>query len=547
MRSLALATALVLMPTAEALACGGFFCNREFPIDQAGEEVVFGVDDKLGTVTTHVSIAYQGASEDFAWIVPVSEQPSLFASSDALFSALRSRTEPRFSLQYDYAGECNWDILYDDESALDPQADNDGVTGGVSVVAEEQVGPYDTVILQATSSAELLTWLNGAGYDLPNTLDSVLAPYVADGQYFVALKLSAGQDTGDLVPLGMTYRASAASVPIQLTSVAATPDMPLTVYVLGEHRAVPDNYLHVRINEAAIDWFSGGSNYRDVISQAADEAGGHGFATDFSGPTSQLVGAVLPTGYSRANLDGAADPFEWIETLMGLGLPPSAALLGVLEEAIPFPQALADQGLTPQNFYDCLRCYTEYVDTTTWDATAATDILEQDLIQGMRDAQALLDAYPRLTRMTSSLDAQEMTVDPMFVFNPDIGQDVPNQRYATLRWDCTNGEDWSRATRTLILSDGREIQLPSLEDTWASGGTEFDAMEDGGLTDPAAIVIEDLGVSGDGDMMFDYRDQAAEDAANFGQEGVGCGCNTAPGLGGGLLLGLLPLVLRRRD
>ena len=48
--------------------------------------------------------------------------------------------------------------------------------------------------LQATSSDELLAWLNGAGYDLPSDLDPVLATYGASNQYFVALKLSAGKD-----------------------------------------------------------------------------------------------------------------------------------------------------------------------------------------------------------------------------------------------------------------------------------------------------------------------------------------------------------------
>ncbi|MCO4746052.1 MAG: DUF2330 domain-containing protein [Proteobacteria bacterium] len=546
--ALPLVALLSMIPTAEALACGGFFCNRDFPIDQAGEEVIFGVDEDAGTVDAHVSIAYQGASEDFAWIVPVANVPELFPSSDALFTGLRTQTKPQFYLQWDYSGECAWDMLYDDA-----EADADGgppspTTGGngVTVVNEERVGPYDSVTLQAETADLLLSWLNNAGYDLPTDLSSVLEPYVASDQYFVALKLSAGSETGDLVPLGMRYEGRTASVPIQLTSVAATPDMPLTVYVLGEARSVPDNYLHVRINEAAINWFTGGDNYADVISRAADEAGGHAFATDFSGAT--RPGSIFnESSYNEGQLLSATTPFEWIDRLMGMGLPPSAALLAALQDAIPYPQTLADEGVSASNFYDCLSCYSEHVDSSSWDAAAATEALNTGLIDGLREAERILAAHPHISRMTSSLDADEMTVDPIFVFNGDMDQDASNVHTATLQFDCLSGETWEEADRTLILSDGREISLPSQQWIWEHETSEFDVMEP--LTSPAAVVIEDLGSDGDGEMMFDYRDSAAAEAEDFRAEGTGaCGCATTSPVGTvGLLLGLLPLALRRRE
>ena len=50
----------------------------------------------------------------------------------------------------------------------------------------------------------------------------------------------------------------------------------MEAYLLSDGLGVPTSYLHVQINEAAIDWWTAGSNYGDVITQAADEAGGHG-------------------------------------------------------------------------------------------------------------------------------------------------------------------------------------------------------------------------------------------------------------------------------
>ena len=41
---------------------------------------------------------------------------------------------------------------------------------------------------------------------------------------------------------------------------------------MADHRAVPDSYLHVEINEAAIDWIGGGANYAQVLSGGGDDS-----------------------------------------------------------------------------------------------------------------------------------------------------------------------------------------------------------------------------------------------------------------------------------
>lgn len=218
----------VLFAPGPALACGGFFCNNSAPIDQSAERIVFAVDP-AGDVTMHVQIAYSGASDHFAWIVPVAGQPDLFVSSDALFTTLAQMTQPTFTLQYTSTGGC--DAMWPPGVDYDIATSNygaDGTNGSdVTVVSRETVGPYDTVVLQADNTAALLQWLQDEQYDLPDALDPVLEPYVAQNQYFVALKLAAGNDVGDLTPLGLRYHASQPSIPIQLTSIAATPNMHL--------------------------------------------------------------------------------------------------------------------------------------------------------------------------------------------------------------------------------------------------------------------------------------------------------------------------------
>lgn len=63
-----------------------------------------------------------------------------------------------------------------------------------------------------------------------------------------------GTTIGDLRPISVTLGEEAPCVPLRLTAIAATVDMPITVYVLGPHRAVPKNNLHAVINPRALTW-----------------------------------------------------------------------------------------------------------------------------------------------------------------------------------------------------------------------------------------------------------------------------------------------------
>ena len=87
---------LALAPTAQA--CGGLFCDGPTnPVDQAGENILFAVDEEAEQITVHVQIQYEGAAEEFAWILPTPALPELQLGTDALFTAL-GNTRARFGL-----------------------------------------------------------------------------------------------------------------------------------------------------------------------------------------------------------------------------------------------------------------------------------------------------------------------------------------------------------------------------------------------------------------------------------------------------------------
>jgi MYXO-CTERM domain-containing protein len=532
----------LLLSAPDALACGGFFCDPLQPVYQAGEEIVFAVDDQACTVEAHVAIQYEGASEDFAWIVPVAGEPDLFTSSSAIFQAIRGATDPVYQLTRETVGICEA-ATFANDFALAESGVGDEFSDGINVVSTSRVGPYDTVVLQALNSGVLLNWLQNEGYDLPDTLDTALQPYAASNQYFVALKLASGNDVGDLTPLGMRYAGCESSIPIQLTSIAATDDMPIDVYVLGDARAVPDNYLHITLNDAAIDWWTGGANFSSAISRAADEAGGQAFSTTFSGPLAGTGITVWEGSFSEATYASTDDAYAFLSELSSSGMPWSDELIAILSDLIPVPEELEDNGVTPAGFYACMDCWWVAPDLENWDSVIAAERIAAEVIPGLEAAQDTLDAHAHLTRLTTTMDADEMTHDPFFVFNRDLPQEVSNVRRATERVNCGLFEGQRGAERTLVLEDGRKIRLPSRRWVANNQTTEIDLIAE--LADPAAILIEDFGEEGVGEIIFDYREDAARDARRFARPG--CACTSAPSPAALGLLGLLlPLVARRR-
>ncbi|MBM4361077.1 MAG: DUF2330 domain-containing protein, partial [Deltaproteobacteria bacterium] len=272
--------AAALLHTADAAACGGFFCSTT-PVDQTAEHILFTINADA-TVTAHVQISYAGDRDAFAWIVPVPSVPKLAADFPArAYPALDLATEPRY-----FRSSCSQSGLMD---AGVPLSAEDG--GGVTVLGREVVGPFDTVTLEGDSGEELVRWLQTNGYRITDRMAPLLAPYVADKMKFVALRLLPDKDVTEITPLSMTYAGDKPMIPIRLTAVAAQPEMGLVAYILADRRYAPDNFVDLEIPDSAIEFDQYGSqnNYLSVVSRESDRVGGQAFVTEYARGTSDLV------------------------------------------------------------------------------------------------------------------------------------------------------------------------------------------------------------------------------------------------------------------
>jgi len=548
----AAAGALALSPGV-AHACGGFFCNLDEPVDQAGETIVFEVDEQENTVTMHVEVEYEGPAESFAWVVPVKGEPDLFISAEVLFDRLRELTRPSYWVNYkddgceSYRGYGSDNAAFSDGDDDDSSASTGGYppSAGVDVLASGAVGAYETVTLSAESSESLVTWLQMNEFDVPSSLADNLAPYVAGGMNFVALKLAKDKDVGDMSPLGLRYEGTTPVVPLTLTAVAATPDMPLTVMLLGPARGVPLNYLHVGLNPLAIDYWSGGANIDDVITRGADEAGGQGFATEYALPL-QAEGLVYRDGqYDLDRLEDATGAADFVMLLQEAGFSGNAELLEILMDVVPVPE---DFPSDPSDFYNSPWAYEEWYAMVDFDLDEAIAAVDEGIVTPLEKAQEMLDRSAYLTRLRSSISPEEMTLDPFFSFNPDLAPKNPSSEM-TVQRRCGPGigTDAYEVPQRLVYPEGQTMMIPSQADLDAKGMTPFEYVQE--YSDFAALYIQQMSISGDPEMLSDRSDQALpQDLDSDGaSEAAGCGCNSSSaGWGWAALLGAAATMARRR-
>ena len=437
-------SAMSLTPAA-ALACGGFFCNRAQPVNQAAESIIFA-DNGDGTTTAVIQIQYQGPSKSFSWLLPISSVPKadsdIGIASNLALQRLQGATNPNYTLTTRVEGTCREEKSQSTSTggtssiALPtggPGVSNDG--GGVTVEASGVVGAFEWAVISLDASLTkpedaAVAWLTTNGYDVPSGAGSLLGPYLQDGLYLLALKLTKGADTGSIRPIVLTYEGTEASIPVKLTAVAANPDMGVLTWMLGASRAVPKNYLSLELNEARINWFNAASTYNSVVIEAANDAGGQGFVTEFAGPTSALASTVWTQGDQQGWLNFKGRVYGSFEEFFQSAYGQYGGWDGFWDAtraAVTLPANLAFD-----DFKLCPNCYAGQIQFSPVTYLAE---LEKSVIAPVKLVQALIDAHPELTRLYTTLSAEEMTLDPIFTFNADL-KDVSNVHSAERVIEC---------------------------------------------------------------------------------------------------------------
>ncbi len=455
-----LAAACAVLPARAAYACGGFFCSTT-PVDQAGETIVYGLESD-GTLTMSVRIRYAGDDDDFAWILPVPAPPEISLGTDALFDALDGATAPIFVTENVTRGVCQeyprceyadgrtaytgggcgydgpsgeWMGGYVDAAASAPPPDladagTDLPGEGVTVFSEATVGPYDTVVLGSTSAAEVVTWLREHDYIVPDASVPLLEAYEGSRQIFVALRLASNPETRQIRPIVLRMPTEEACLPIRLTAIATVPDMPITAYFLGDTGVVPFNYSSVELTLDDIDYWNGERSYVGDVTRAVDGMGGQAFVTEYAGPT-PAVRIELP---AVDDLAGEREPGAFLQALRERGYQGDALLLELFRRYLPPPA-----GRDARDYYNCLAFDStdECGVPTGFDPAGLAGAIEAQIRVPRGEAQALVFRHGHLTRLYTTMSADDMTIDPVFV--EDAGApEVSNVHRAQRVTECSD-------------------------------------------------------------------------------------------------------------
>lgn len=533
-------TALGLVGARSASACGGFFCNNQ-AVDQSGEDILFVFNDD-GTVTTVVQIFYEGPSDQFAWILPIPAAPEVSLGTDAVFQQLAAQTTPQFIMNQEVIGTCRtqpscWD---DYDLAADGMRGAGNRDGGappapeVEVHLRANVGPYDVAVIRAGSVDAIRTWLDDNGYLIPDVAVAELGHYVALEHFFVALRLQKDRSAGEIQPIVLRSENNEPCIPIRLTRIATVPNMPVRAYFIGDQRVRPFNYMLVNPDYDDSGLWRGTLSYEDYVTRVVDDAGGHAFVTDYAGD----VPAVSLEIETIEDLRTQTDPGEFLMALQERGFNGDSQLMGLLQRFMPPPEAWE-----ARTFYNCLTrgwCRSDpeiiaHFEENPFEPGPLVDGLNEGIVNPRNDAQEMVESGEHLTRLFTTLSADEMDEDPMFMRSGELPPEYSNIHEATLRVEC--GSQYFRwtAPSTLILPSGTT-------EVWNEGVAYYGSDAD---------YCEDYWEEGfrPGTPTDRLREIARSRNTRIGGGGL-CSVSPTGGASGAaaviVLLGLLGLVWRRR-
>ncbi len=380
----------VSIASTDVLACGCFAppvpnaASDSFAVNQQAEQVIFEVTgDK---VSAHVRILYSGDPEQFAWLLPMPNVPDLELSNGLLFGLIDQQTSPQVQVypeslcpeqKYICRTHPPCQILGQStavgqspaSAAPDAFAAESGDAAGVAappvqILAQERIGSYDTITFAADEADLAVEWLNENGFIINETMSPYMQPFLDAGMVFVASKLVPGANVDEIRPLKLTYQAESASIPLQLTAIAAEPHMMVTAFIYSDKEFEPAFMPLVEIPEDEVT-STRRNNYPMLLSRVIDEeAGGAGFVKEYVG-----TGPVFqdPTGCCSGDND-----------FCGVG----------------------SDGLCqcPESEFDANDC-----------------AAQEEVVEAATMARNLSNSYPTFTRISTRVSPEEMTFNPEFV------------------------------------------------------------------------------------------------------------------------------------
>lgn len=343
--------ALVGLTPGDAEACGGCFVPPEAATQVTGHRMLMAIGMEQSTL--YDQIEYSGDPESFAWVLPIRGQADLGVSSDLVFNQLAFDTDvtvvpPPLNCP---PSNCNQSSGF---SATSGGFDGEAPNGGVDVIAQEVVGPYETVQLASDDPAALADWLAGHGYQIPAEIQPIVAAYVAEDFNFLAMKLIPGVGTSAMRPVRVTTFGASPVLPLRMVAAGTGAVTPITLWVIAEGRYEPVNFPFFKLEAEALvwNWDDSSSNYNALRQQAYDASSGHAWQMEasnaYSGDSfrSQILSVVDflfdQSGYGDGDWESAQTEAQEDMDVLFASLDPSSVTVTRLRAELTREALVAD-------------------------------------------------------------------------------------------------------------------------------------------------------------------------------------------------------------
>ncbi len=244
-----------------AAFCGFYVSKADGTLKNKTSQVIMVRDGDRSVVTMYND--FKGAFKDFAMVVPVPvvlKKKDIKVVDQQIFTTLNEYSKPRLVEYYDQ-NPC--EQRFEDKSLNETVVVGYGARRSmaapsaqaekkVKIEAQYLVGEYDILILSATESSALKTWLDDNGYKIPKGAEEVLEPYIKSNLKFFVVKVNEAEKRklpgNFLRPIQIAYNSPKFMLPIRLGMANADGDQDMLVYAFTKKgRAEVTNYRTVSL------------------------------------------------------------------------------------------------------------------------------------------------------------------------------------------------------------------------------------------------------------------------------------------------------------
>lgn len=178
-----------------------------------------------------LQVRYDGPLEEFGWLIPVPNLPTVKKGSMECFYELSKFTQKNLEPRWQTATLSS--RTHNGSEQQEPP---------VKIIEVKTVGAYDIAVLSTKDSGALENWLKANQFSFPANAAEVIDSYVRQQWYFIAVKINLKSSSrfstseklasGELHPLQISFASERCVFPLKISSLNNTPSE-VQVYVLS--------------------------------------------------------------------------------------------------------------------------------------------------------------------------------------------------------------------------------------------------------------------------------------------------------------------------